>query len=107
METLTIQELQSRLELIGDDFALTANDTVNNKGALTTMIITDKKLDIDEIIDFETAPMSIGFRIIKKGGRVNKQTGSRTGTIKMALWVEFTFRKFADGGFQTSVNISF
>lgn len=107
MKTLTLNETEEILQSIGVLFAHNTSDIVNKKHELSTLIIQDERLDIDEIIDFTSAAMSIGFRIIKKGGRVNRQTGSRGGTIKQALWVEFNWRKFTDGGFQTNVEISF
>ena len=107
MKTLTLIELQRRLEEIGDSFANKTNDIVNKKSELLMMIIDDESLDIDEICDLNTKPMSINFRIVKRGGRISKDTGSRTGKISQSLLVEFIFRKFTDGSFDTKVEIRF
>jgi len=107
MGKMDVLELVKELEKIGNFWANGVGDMVNNKDGLSLMIIENDTLDIDEITDFNTSAMSIGFRIIKRGGRLSRDSGSRTGRVKSSLWVEFNFRKFTDGGTFVQVEVTF
>jgi len=107
MKTLTIQETQRILEELGALYAHTTEDIVHKKHDLAVMLMNDERLDLDEICDYASSYMTFSFRMVKKGGRTDRETGSRKGVIKQALLVEFSWRTFADGGYQTTVEIGF
>lgn len=108
MKRVSIKVLEERVLEIAKEWSNTDGvDIVNKKSHLLHLLMQDEVLDLDEINNISSSYVTIEFNIVRKGGRINRETGSRTGSIKQSLVVKLKFRKFCDGEFAVEIDLEF